>query len=112
MPTSILPMLVVLVVANAFWVDFFDHLLPMTWLAFLAGMAVALSSLPFAILLHQRITAPWLASRICPGCDTSLEATGGGFVDGTPPSKHELIVYSTVCALPMLADGLVTALVG
>jgi hypothetical protein len=111
MPTSILPMLVVLVVANAFWVDFFDHLIPMTWLAFLAGLAVALSSLPLAILVLQRITAPWLATRVCPRCNMSLEATGGGFVDGTPPSKQELVVYAVVCALPMLADALMAALV-
>ncbi|MBK5968547.1 hypothetical protein [Thiorhodovibrio litoralis] len=104
-------MLVVLVVANAFWVDFFDHLLPITWLAILTGMAVALSSLPLAIQVLQRITAPWLTTRLCPRCDTSLEVTGGGFVDGTPPSKHELIVYSAVCAVPMLADAIITALV-
>lgn len=104
-------MLAVLVVANAFWVDFFDHLLPMTWLAFLIGFAVAVGSFPLAMLALRRITAPWLATKVCPRCEASLEPTGGGFVDGTPPSTQELVLYLMVCAMPLLADGIVTALV-
>lgn len=101
-PTSIIPLLIILLAVFALWAEFFDHLLGGNWMIWLLAPFVSVFSFAFAYTALQHFTAPWLKSQACPGCKTKLEAVGGGFVDGVSLAKHELILYLFILGPPIL----------
>lgn len=101
-PTSLLPILVVTVVASAFWTEALLAVLSGTWAAYLLALVISALSIPLAHLLVTKLTLSWTSSNTCPSCGAQLKPIGGGFIDGGPPSIQELIVYLTVIVVPLL----------
>jgi hypothetical protein len=102
-------MLAVVFAASACWSGFLHLFMMPEWLARLIAFAVAVVTLPLAILFVQQIAAPWAKRMNCQQCSSALQPVGGGFVDGTPPSKEELLVYSLVVITPLMFWGVASA---
>jgi len=104
-PTSIIPMLIVVIMATTIWAgnisQFFDLTSKTFLFVFPIGAVLAFASFFLAYVLLQRAFSGWEKSRTCPSCGGDLEGVGGGFLDGGTPSLQEILLYAIVIMVPL-----------
>jgi hypothetical protein len=89
-------MLIVLLFAFAGWAEVFSHMVPIGVIAGFLGLLIAMTSFPLTYLFLRRCTARWHVTGLCPECRNPLVAAGGGFIDGAPPTRDELLMYLSI----------------
>ncbi|MCB0328515.1 MAG: hypothetical protein KDD70_02595 [Bdellovibrionales bacterium] len=105
LPTSVIPMLTVVVIAGCLWSSLIEKIVGMRLVSILLGVGLAVASVAVIFVFLERFTDRWLTTRTCPRCNVKLESVGGGFVDGTTPTKQELLMYLLILGLPLLGWG-------
>jgi hypothetical protein len=86
--------------ASVLWGRLIAKLISIAFVAYAAGLVVAVASLWLFFELLESLTTRKLRKGICPSCGGSLERVGGGFYDGIMPNPWELLIYILVIAIP------------
>lgn len=93
-PTSLLPIAVVVIFSGAFWGDAIFLLIAIRWIACFLGFFLGFATFLCSLLALDRFMKRKFSDRVCPKCGGELEAMGGGFYDGGGPDRLELLAYA------------------
>ncbi len=98
-PTSLLPIAVVIGLTAAPWTRVLGLLVPFKWVAVLLGVVTSVTALWLIHTLLEALTNRKLRRGVCRKCGAKLRCTGAGFYDGGRPSLRELVTYMLALAL-------------
>ena len=99
-PTSIIPIILVLFISGVCWLYSLVLILNNSLLALIFAFIVNISSFLFFFYVTGKLMHKNLHHLICPSCGGKLEALQGGFYDGGLPCRMELIIYLVTIMLP------------
>ena len=104
-PTSVIPMLIVIIIATSLWAEniaeFFKLKSIGLLLALVSGFLLAVAIFVLTFVLLQKAFYPWKKRLKCSECGGKLEGKSGGFIDGAAPGFQELLLYVIVIILPL-----------
>lgn len=100
MPTSIVPMIIVVATADIFWGRTIALALSILGIAFPLGFIVSVGVLLVTYVMLYRIFAKQLRQGLYPKCGAKLHPSSGGFVDSSVPEVRELLLYAVSISAP------------
>jgi hypothetical protein len=100
-PTSIVPLLIIVITAGMFWDSIVLAVIEIPVLALGVGLALGIGSYFLSFEILQMAMTNWARTKKCPICGGKLKGVAGGFVDGGIPSLQEVLAYAIVIGLPL-----------
>ncbi|MFT3784597.1 MAG: hypothetical protein QM770_00335 [Tepidisphaeraceae bacterium] len=98
LPTSIIPIAVVVYVASLFWRKALSHFVAYKWLQVTLGLALAFGSICLLFAFYESVILRELRRGICPKCGSKLTQISSGFWDGIIPTWAEVVIYASSIA--------------
>ena len=98
-PTSILPIGMVMIIAGVLWSRTLVAWIKIHWIAYVLGFILSIVSLYLVYDRLDRLLTPKLVHGVCPHCGGKLKGVGGGFLDGVAPTRVELLTYALTLLL-------------
>lgn len=102
-PTSIIPFLIVTLLASVVWATLLAESIPSKVYSVLLAFFISAGSLILSIWIIDYLSSFRFMDNQCPKCDAPLKVAGSGFVNFSSPSKEELLVYAIVLGTPLVA---------
>lgn len=99
-PTSIIPIILVLFISGVCWLYSLELLLNNRLLALIIALIINIGTFLLVFYVIDKLMHKKIHQLICPSCGGKLEALQGGFYDGSLPSRMELIIYLVTIMLP------------